>query len=166
MREKTSPLGFYTIGIAALFLLGFLLLTVFGAQVYQETVTIQDENDQTRALRSYLVTCARAAAAGDVEVKDSNDGQVLVIRDSGTDYGLQIFLHDGKLMESYNRTDSLPDPEKAQPIGETSVFDVKKLSEESYEVTTDAGRTLLHVSSIEEAGQAEDANTAGGGDAR
>lgn len=157
MREKTSPLGFYTIGIAALFLLGFLLLTVFGAQVYEDAVTIQDENDQTRALRSYLVTCARTASAEDVEVKDGEQGQVLVIRDSGTEYGLQIFLHDGKLMESYSRTDIEPDPATAQPIGDTSIFDVQKLAEDSYAVNTDAGRTLLHLSA---------SSSGEGGDAR
>ena len=63
MREKTSPLGYYTIGIAALFLLGFLLLIIFGAQVYRDTAGGQDDNNRTRALRSYLVTCTSSAAA-------------------------------------------------------------------------------------------------------
>ena len=158
-RERTSPLGLYTIGIAALFLVGFLLLIIFGAQVYRDTVTGQDQNNQTRALRSYLITCSRAAAPEDVQLKTSADGQVLVIRDSGTDYGLQIFLHDGKLVESYSRLDAQADPETAQPIAATSVFEVEKISDDAYAVTTDAGRSLIHLGGV------EGAALAGGGDA-
>ena len=33
-EDQKSPLGLYSIGIAALFLLGFFLLVVFGAQNY------------------------------------------------------------------------------------------------------------------------------------
>ena len=47
-REKSSPLGLYTIGIAALFLLGFLLLVVFGAGIYKDAVTGKDQNDHDK----------------------------------------------------------------------------------------------------------------------
>ncbi len=143
-REKSSLLGLYTIGIAALFLLGFLLLVVFGAQVYSDSVTGQDGNSQTRALRSYLVTCTQTAAAEDVTAEEGAEGQVLTIRDSGTAYGLRIFLKDGCLVEYYGRLDADLDPQQAQPIAETSVFDVEEIGEDVFAVTTDAGRILLH----------------------
>ena len=143
-REKSSLLGLYTIGIAALFLLGFLLLIVFGAQVYSDSVTGQDGNSQTRALRSYLVTCTQTAAAEDLNVQDSAEGQVLEIRDSGTAYGLRVFLHDGSLVEYYGRLDVELDPKQAQPVAKTSVFAVEQIEEDVYAVTTDAGRVLLH----------------------
>ena len=146
-REKSSPLGLYTIGIAALFLLGFLLLVVFGAGIYKDAVTGQDQNDQNRALRSYLVTCTQTAAADDIEVKDGGEGEVLVIREHGTQYGLQVFLHDGGLMECYSRLDAEPDPQEAQLIAATSTFEVDQIEEDLYAITTDAGRTLLHVGS-------------------
>lgn len=158
MREKSSPLGYYTIGIAALFLLGFLLLIVFGAQVYQDTVTGQDDNNRTRALRSYLVTCAASAAADDVTVEDTADGQMLCIRDSGTDYGLRVFLRDGKLWESYGRMDAAAGGDDAQPIAETSVFAVEKISDDVWAVTTDAGRSLLQVGKAESAPADADAD--------
>lgn len=146
-REKTSPLGYYTIGIAALFLLGFLLLIIFGAQVYRDAVTGQNQNDQTRALRSYLVTCTRTASAEDVEVTDFDGSEMLVIRESGTDYGLRIFLHDGQLVEHYGLLDQEPDPEYATRIARTDLFDVEKISRNTFSVTTDSGRALLHVGS-------------------
>lgn len=175
MREKTSPLGYYTIGIAALFLLGFLLLIVFGAQVYQDAVTKQDQNNQTRALRSYLVSCVRSAAAGDVELRDGAgtqgvESEILVIRDGGTDYGLQVFLSDGQLTEVYGRLDQDPNPEMAQPIAATPVFDVEQISDEVFAVTTGAGRILLHAGGAGDGAAADEDDTAdavsGGGDAR
>ena len=53
-REGTSPLGLYTIGIAALFLAGFFLLVVFGAQSYRDTVGGQNRNGEARAELAYL----------------------------------------------------------------------------------------------------------------
>ncbi len=164
MKEKASPLGYYTIGISALFLVGFLLLIIFGAQVYRDAVTSQDQNDQTRALRSYLITCSRSAGADDITLKDGaagTEGQIFVIRDSGTDYGLQIYLHDGQLVENYGRLDAAPDPDAAQPIASTSVFSVEPLSEGTFAVTTDAGRILLHASM-----HAKDGKSSEGGEPR
>ena len=145
MREKTSPLGYYTIGIAALFMVGFLLLIIFSSHVYRDTVTAQEGNSQTRALRSYLVTCTQTAASEDIILKEGAEGTRLLIRDAGTAYGQQIFLHDGMLMESYGRLDAEEDPASAEPIARTEVFEVEPLSEDVYAVTTDAGRTILHL---------------------
>ena len=43
-KEHRSPIGLYTIGVAALFLAGFFLLVVFGAQSYRNTVAGQNGN--------------------------------------------------------------------------------------------------------------------------
>ena len=51
MREhKTSSLGMLMIGMAALFLAGFLLLTVFGAQSFRSTAFGRGGNMDSRAL--------------------------------------------------------------------------------------------------------------------
>ena len=41
--------------------------------------------------------------------------------------------------------DSEEDPASAEPIARTEVFEVEPLSEDVYAVTTDAGRTILHL---------------------
>lgn len=143
MREKTAPAGYYTIGIAALFLLGIMLVVVFGGQAYRDTVTQQEENDQTRALRSYLAICTQSVSDDQIQLKEEGGGQVLVIREADTDYGLQIFHRDGSLMETYSRLDAQPDPAAAQRVAETKVFQVEKIRDQVYAVTTDAGRILL-----------------------
>ena len=64
-KERHFSLGFYTIGVAALFLAGFFLLVVFGAQSYRNTVKGQNGNMQSRALQSYLSTTVKAYDAAD-----------------------------------------------------------------------------------------------------
>ena len=98
-RSGNSPLGLYTIGIAALFLAGFFLLVVFGAQTYRNTVEVQTNNNRNRALLSYFQTCVRSSdSAGSVYTVDSEYGPVLIVRDEDTGYGLHIFCWNGQLM--------------------------------------------------------------------
>ena len=144
-REKSSPMGLYTIGIAALFLLGFLLLVVFAAGTYRDTVTGQAENNQNRALRSYLAVCTRSASEGDVSVAESEYGQMLMIRENGSRYGLKIFRDEEGLKEFYGVLDAEVPAEDAQFIAKTKTFSVERLSDDALAVTTDAGRTVLHL---------------------
>ena len=55
-KKGSSPFGHYMIGIAALFLAGFFLLVVFGAQSYRDTVSGQQDSMSARALSAYLAT--------------------------------------------------------------------------------------------------------------
>lgn len=151
--SESSPLGFYTIGIAALFLAGFLLLVVFGAQSYRDTVALQDGNMQTRAILSYLATTVRANdTAGSVTVRDGEDGQVLVVEDGGSGYALRIYRRDGRLLEDFAALDAELDPEKAEVIGATETFDIEQLPGGVLRVDTDEGSVLLHVRSGERGG--------------
>lgn len=144
-RERSSPLGFYTIGIAALFLAGFFLLVVFGAQSYRNTVTGQNENMSARSLLSYLATTARAYDTADgVAVTEGEDGPVLFFADGSTGYGLRIYRREGWLLEDYAAVGAPLLPEDAQRIGETERFDIEELGGGLLRVTTDAGRVLLY----------------------
>ena len=49
-RTKSSPLGWYTVGIAALFFAGFLLLVIFGALIYRNAARSQSGNCDARSL--------------------------------------------------------------------------------------------------------------------
>lgn len=98
-EERQSPLGVYTIGIAALFLAGFFLLVVFGAQCYRNTVAEQNENMHSRALLSYLSTTVKGYdSAASVRIQDSEYGQVLVISEAGSGYALRIYRYEGNLV--------------------------------------------------------------------
>ena len=95
-RTERSPLGFYTIGIAALFLAGFFLLVLFGAQTYRNTVSGQTGNNRTRSLLSYFSTCLRSNDAGGVEVRDTEYGPALVIPDGDTGSNMLLTIQGGE----------------------------------------------------------------------
>ena len=102
-KERHFSLGFYTIGVAALFLAGFFLLVVFGAQSYRNTVKGQNGNMQSRALLSYLSTTVKAYDAADAVslTEEPEVGQVLALADGSSGYALRIYRKDGMLLEDY-----------------------------------------------------------------
>ena len=147
-QRKGSPLGLYTIGIAALFLAGFLLLVVFGARSYQSTVTGQNENMKSRSLLSYLATTVHGYDTGDaVTVEDSEHGPLLVIADGNTGYALRIYRYEGALVEDYAVQTAPLAPERAQVIGSTDIFEIEQLSDSLFRIATDEGSVLLHIRS-------------------
>lgn len=144
-RRGGSPLGLYTLGIAALFLAGLLLLVVFGAGAYRDAAANQEENNRGRTLLSYIATCVRSGdSAGNVSVRESDMGPVIVVAD-GSGYALHIYRHGGYLMEEYSAVDAALDPEASSVIGPTSVFSLEFPEPGTIEVTTDAGKALLHL---------------------
>ena len=148
-KEHHSPIGLYTIGVAALFLAGFFLLVVFGAQSYRNTVAGQNGNMQSRALLSYLSTTVKACdAAGAVSLtEDPEVGRVLVLADGSSGYAVRIYHRDGILLEDYAAADTPLRPEEAQRIGETRQFEAEKPSGDVLKLKTDAGSVLLHLRS-------------------
>lgn len=146
-REKDSPLGLYTIGIAALFLAGFFLLVVFGAQNYRNTVAGQNRNMHSRSLLSYLATVVHGYdARGAITVEETEHGQILHIADGDTGYGLRIYRHGGELLEDYSALDTPLSPENAQVIGQTERFELVR-SADLLRVSTDDGQVLLRIRS-------------------
>ena len=143
-RSQAPSIGVFTIGIAALFLVGFLLLVVFGASTYRNTVESQNRNNETRSTLSYL---SAVAAANDrqsaVVVQDTDQGQILMIRDEGG-YALRIFCRDQAIWEYYGPEKRELNLKKAQLIGDTSVFRIEEKKDGLYQVTTDEGTCLLH----------------------
>ena len=146
MREKhTSGLGLAMIGIAAIFLAGFFLLVVFGAQSYRGTVSGRGENMDTRALAAYLPTVVRGSdRAGAITPReDPVLGDVLVIADGESGYATHLYRFEGMLMEDYARIGAALSPERAQRIAATARFEVE-LTDKLIVVETDAGRVLIH----------------------
>lgn len=147
-NRRQSPLGFYTIGIAALFLAGFFLLVLFGAQNYRNTVAGQTENMKSRALLSYLTTVVKSYDAKDaVETDQSEYGQVLLISDGDSGYTLRIYKYKDTLVEDYAAAGSNLAPQEAQVIGETKKFTLYRPEPDILSISTDAGDILLHLRS-------------------
>ena len=150
MREKnSSPLGYYMLGTAALFLAGFLLLVILGAQTYRNTTGGQSGNAQTRALLAYVASVVRANDAAGAVYPAENPGPeetaVLVVED-GSGYASRIYRYQGYLVEDYAETSAPYDPENAMKIGETGRFGLEYHPEEAVLlVETDQGTARLHL---------------------
>ena len=147
-QSERNPLGFYTIGIVALFLAGFFLLVVFGARSYRDTVKGEYGNMDTRALSSYLATCVKGCdTRGAVSIRDTEAGPTLVVADGDTGFALRIYRHEGQLLEDFAALDAPLAPEEAQVIGSTEYFELERPETDLLIVRTDAGRVVLHLRS-------------------
>ena len=146
MKEnRKNPILFLSIGLSALFLLGFLLVVVFGARSYRDAVDSQYGNMDERALSAYLAASIKANdSKGAVHIEDSDYGQVLVVTDAESDWALRYYLSDGRLVEDFARDGSPLAPEDAQQIAPTEIFTLEISENGLLTVTTDEGRMLLH----------------------
>ena len=143
-QAKNLSSGIFAVGIAALFLLGFLALVIFGAKSYKSTVDSQAHNHDDRAILSYLSAVSRSGdQKGAVYVESTDFGDCLVIEDEAG-YALKIFQDDGQLLEDYTEKDSAPDPEYAQVIGKTESFVIEHPEEDLYRIKTDQGLSILY----------------------
>ena len=156
-HDKSSPLGLYTIGIASLFLAGFFLLVVFGAQSYRNTVAGQNDNMQTRALLSYLATTVKGYdSRGAVSVREEPAvGKILQLEDGSSGYALRIYHQDGVLLEDYAADGEALRPEDAQTIGRTDLFEPALAPDGLLRIRTDAGQVLLQLRTGDGAGAGE-----------
>lgn len=136
--------GIYTMAVAGVFLAGFFLTVVFGAQTYREIAEGQSRNNEARALLSYISTCVRMNdTPGAVRVSREEGEPVLVIADGQSGYAIRIYRYGDSLVEDYGEADGALYPDMAQVIGETEEFRIEELENGAYAVVTDAGRVLF-----------------------
>lgn len=148
MKRNDGLSGIYTMVVAFVFLAGFFLMVIFGAQTYRDIVARQARNNEERALLSYISTCVRMNdTQGAVSISEVDGEPVLVIGDGNTGYALRIYRHEDCLVEDYGEVDGALYPEMAQVIGMTKEFRVEDLGNDTYAVVTDAGRVLFSMRS-------------------
>lgn len=144
MRRSGGLAGIYTMAVAGVFLAGFFLTVVFGAQTYREIAEGQSRNNEARALLSYISTCVRMNdTPGAVRVPREEGEPVLVIADGQSGYAIRIYRYGDSLVEDYGEADGALYPDMAQVIGETEEFRIEELENGAYAVVTDAGRVLF-----------------------
>ncbi len=144
-KQSHATLGFYTMGIVALFLVGFFLLVVFGAKSYRDAAAGQSRNMAVRAELGYLLTAIRANDAADaVSIGEAFHGPLLTVRDGESGYAYRLYLYRGALVEDYAKADAKLDPDAAQVIAGTSTFRVS-WENDALRIRTDAGSVLVQL---------------------
>lgn len=144
-RDSRSMVGFYTIGIVALFLAGFMMLLVYGANTYRDTVRNQNMNNESRSVLAWLQSSVQSHGEADIRVEqDEEFGTVLVIPERGTDYGQRIYQYEEELVNDYSRLDRELRPEAAQVLGPARVFEIQEEEGGLIRIRTEAGEVLMH----------------------
>lgn len=142
--------GIFTIAIVALFMAGFLMLVIFGAQAYKGTVGLQNDNREARALLAYVQTSVKDNdTKGAVSIEKTELGSVLSIADGDTGYSVKIYASDGKMMEYFGKTEAPIDVENSQVIGDTAVFELDMPENDVLTVKTDEGKVFIKLRSEE-----------------
>ena len=149
--QKSSPLGLYTFGIAVLFLAGFLLLVILGAEAYRNTEESRNRNFESRAVLSYIAAAVRGNdSSGEIRVLEGQgpEGSDVLLIGDGSGYASRVYLSGGMLLEDYGPEDSALRTEGAQKIGKAGSFEASLDPDTGFlEVMTDDGNVLLHVRS-------------------
>lgn len=149
-RSVRSPVGFYTIGMAALFMTGFFLLVVFGAEIYGSIVSGQNGNNEERSVLAYIAAEVKSGdQTGGIEVFHGEGSDVLIIRDDpeNSEYAVRVYLRNGRLMEDYGRVSGELNPGSALALGKTQTFQVEAVDGNTLSISTDEGRVLVSLKS-------------------
>ena len=152
MKEKKGTgSGIYIIAITAFFLGCFLMLVLFGTNIYRNIAGRQAVNNSHRAVLSYLLTVTRMDETSIYSADDPEFGQMLVVEETGSGYANRIYVSEGYLVEDFGKTDSRLRPEYATPIGETDLFEIEEKDSDLLKINTDQGSVFIHINSRGEA---------------
>lgn len=144
MTEDRKGIGdiISTVTIAVLFLV-ILMLVVFSAMSYKHATDVQNENNNRRAVLSYVVSVMRTNERNGIEIWDKDGAKGISISEPGSKYERRIFVKGGKLMEEYTEKEHPLNTEDSTVIGETEVFDVKEIRSGVFEIKTDLGTSYV-----------------------
>lgn len=149
-KQRSDMTGFCTLGIYALLLAGALLLVLFGAGAYQKTVSSREENEESRAVLSYLsMTLRNHDHSQAVTVEPGPEGDMLVIADTAGDstYTTRIYLLAGELVEEFSREGTALGQGEQQRIGACSAFSIEQLGSRDLRFRVGNGSVLMHLRS-------------------
>lgn len=134
-HSVSSPFSLLLFGIFALFL---MLMLLFSARVYQQTLKQTEANDSLGTATAYLTTKFRQHDQTDGIFTGTLDGvNALCFRDTikGTDYITYIYLKDNSLMELFTAADSSAGSAAGTAIAKLSDFQAEALNDGFYRIT-------------------------------
>ena len=140
-KEKTGN-EVTSLIMTAVFMVGFLLLVIFGTGIYRNITNTREEANLSRTLSSYLHTASKMNEVG-IEIDTIEGQKVLVIADGDTGFGNRIYLNEGYLVEDYGMLGDGLNRNSALKIAETSIFELEEISDTLIRATTDDGDVFL-----------------------
>ena len=126
----------------AFFIIGFLLLVLFGTKIYQSISVNEAQSSLSRTLSSYLHTASKMNEAG-IYTENKEGKLVLVIKDGETGFGNRIYLHEGYLVEDFGMLEDELHADSAMRIAKTSVFEIEEIRDDLLKITTEDGAVFI-----------------------
>ncbi|WP_434309841.1 DUF4860 domain-containing protein [Hominifimenecus sp. rT4P-3] len=149
-KRRLDMTTFYTLGIYGLLLTGCLLLVLLGARTYGRTVESQRENDNQRAILSYLSTSIRNHDHENaVAIEQGPEGDMLVMTDEANEksYVTRIYLSEGELIEEFSRAEADFGQGEKQSIGRCRILEMEWVGDRSLQLRLDEGSVLVSLRS-------------------
>ena len=131
--------------IMCILFLTMLVMVVFSATYYKSSVSSQADNNDTRAVLSYVVTAVKANKTDDISLEDHDGMQMLVIYDDQTELEQRIYYKDGRLMENYGLRGAAFRDDSAAVIAEPGFFEMNMIGDQLLEIKTDAGNSYVNI---------------------
>lgn len=121
----------FTLALFCVFAASALLVVLIGANVYQNTTSLMDQNFDTRTSLTYVSTKIRQNdTAGGVSIGELGGVKALVLTQEidGESYNTWIYHYDGALWEIFAAKDSAAAPADGQKIMDVASFDMEAVA--------------------------------------
>lgn len=128
----------FVLSLFGVFAFSAVIVILFGANIYRNTVSDMDDNYTARTSIAYITEKVRQSDASDALVLRVEDGtQVLMLMSeiNGLPYATSLYEYDGWLYELFARTDLELPLDAGQPIMEISDLSFTQLSSSLLEVS-------------------------------
>lgn len=111
----------------AMILCAALLLTLFGATIYERISLRREENFALRSTLAYVQTrLAAADSVGGVKLGQGPEGAALLLPEGDSGYETRIYLSEGMLREELTLSGGPYNPDFANAVTEAESFEVKR----------------------------------------
>lgn len=142
----------FVLSLFGIFAVSAVIVILFGANIYQNTVTQMDHNYTARTSIAYITEKIRQADSSDgIQICDKDGTQILMLTDVINDipYATSLYEYDGWLYELFARTDIELPLDAGQPIMEINSLTFIQRSSSLLEVSfcdADGENTTIYIS--------------------
>lgn len=135
--------------IMGVIFLTVLILVVFSAGSYRNSVDTQHSNFETRAAVGYVLTAVKANKTDDIYLDGSGNSAMLVISDSISGLEQHIYSRGGDLIENYGPAGGSFVADGEEIIGHPGRFEMSMDGDSLLRISTDYGDSYVNIRNLE-----------------
>lgn len=154
MQKKSHTIDFiFPVVLLFVFAVSALVITVFAANVYQETVDKSFRNDSAMTSLAYITEKIHAGdKGGNVQLGSFDNCDAVIIYDeiNGEKYATYIYVKDGKLKELFAKADGDFSADNGTDILPVNNFEMEQKNDHllCFSCTDDKGKTASTIVAV------------------